>query len=55
MVRIMVGTILKANYKKMSEEDIINILKSKNRKFAGDTVPSCGLYLNKVFYDRFTL
>lgn len=55
MVRIMVGTILKANYKKMSENDILNILNSKNRKLAGDTIPSSGLYLNKIFYDGFTI
>ena len=27
-----------------------NIIKSKNRSLAGPTVPSIGLYLNKVFY-----
>ena len=55
MVRIMVGTILKANYKKMSKNDILNILDSKDRGLAGDTVPSHGLYLNKIFYDGFTI
>ena len=55
MVRIMMGTILKANYKNMSKNDILNILNSKNRKLAGDTVPSSGLYLNRIFYDGFTI
>lgn len=50
MVRIIIGTLLEANYKKMNCSDIENILKSKNRNFAGDTLPACGLYLNRIFY-----
>lgn len=55
MVRIMVGTILEGNYKKMSKKDIQYILNSKDRSLAGKTVPSHGLYLNKVFYKGLTL
>ena len=55
MVRIMVGTILEGNYRKMSENDILSILNKKNRKFAGTTVPPHGLYLNKIFYEEFTI
>ena len=50
MVRIMVGTILEGNYKKMNKKNIQYILNSKNRSLAGKTVPAHGLYLNKVFY-----
>ena len=50
MVRIMVGTILEGNYKKMSKKNIRYILNSKDRFLAGKTVPAHGLYLNKVFY-----
>lgn len=50
MVRIIVGTLLKANYKKMNCFDIKNVLESKNRALAGDTLPACGLYLNRIFY-----
>ena len=55
MVRIMVGTILEGNYKKMSKKSIKYILDSKNRSLAGKTVPAQGLYLNKVFYEGLIL
>jgi len=51
MVRIIVGTLLEANHRKMSKKDIIYILESKNRKLSGPTLPACGLYLNKIFYE----
>jgi tRNA pseudouridine38-40 synthase len=50
MVRIMIGTLLKINCGKIQSNSISDIIKSKDRSRAGDTVPSCGLYLNKVFY-----
>ena len=53
MVRIMVGTLLRNIRKK--KNDINTILSLKNRKYAGPTSPSCGLYLNKVFYEGLVL
>ncbi len=50
MVRIIVGTLLRVAQGKIKPDDIENIIKSKNRSLAGPTVPSIGLYLNKVFY-----
>lgn len=50
MVRIMVGTLLKIQQGKLSEDSIKKILEDKNRKSAGPTAPAEGLYLNKVFY-----
>ncbi len=49
MVRIMVGTLLKAA---RGGCDIKAALESRDRKDAGPTAPACGLYLNRVFYDR---
>lgn len=51
MVRIIVGTLLEVNHRKMSVIDIKNILDSKDRSRAGDTLPACGLYLNRIFYE----
>ena len=51
MVRIMVGTLLKVCQGKFSANDIPRIIEAKSRKMAGPTAPSCGLYLNKVFYN----
>ena len=31
-------------------EDIIEIFKHEDRRFAGKTAPACGLYLRNVFY-----
>lgn len=50
MVRIMVGTYLDLARKNPTPGEIARIIKSCDRKYAGDTVPACGLYLNKIFY-----
>lgn len=50
MVRIMVGTLLFVNEKKISESDIPEIMEKKDRRLAGRTASASGLYLNKVFY-----
>ena len=50
MVRIMTGTLLTVAQGKIEPCEITKITKSKDRKNAGSTVPSCGLYLNKVEY-----
>ena len=50
MVRIIVGTLLDVNEKKIQPEDISRIIAAKNRSFAGKTAPAEGLYLFKVKY-----
>lgn len=50
MVRIMVGTLLFINESKISEGELPEIIKSKDRRRAGKTAPPQGLYLNKVNY-----
>lgn len=52
MVRIMVGTLLDINRGKIPEGSIPGIIASRDRKNAGVTAPSEGLYLNKVFYEE---
>lgn len=52
MVRIMTGTLLNINEKKIEENSIKNIIKSHDRTKAGVTAPPQGLYLNKVYYKR---
>ena len=51
MVRILVGTLLRVAQGKIKKDAIPNIIKTKNRKYAGPTAPPQGLYLNKVFYN----
>lgn len=50
MVRNMVGLLIEIGEGKRQPEDIIEIFKHENRRVAGKTAPSCGLYLRNVFY-----
>ena len=50
MVRIMVGTLIFINEKKLKPDSVPDILAAKDRRLAGKTVPAHGLYLNKVYY-----
>ena len=50
MVRNIVGTLIEIGEGKRKSEDIIEILKSEDRKNAGKTAHPEGLYLKDVFY-----
>lgn len=50
MVRNMVGLLIEIGEGKRKPEEVMDILKSEDRKMAGKTAPSCGLYLRNVFY-----
>lgn len=50
MVRNMVGLLIEIGEGKRNPEDILDILKQEDRRFAGKTAPACGLYLRNVFY-----
>lgn len=52
MVRILVGTLLEIGQGIKSFEDIPAILKGRDRRLSGKTVPGHGLYLWKVYYDN---
>lgn len=52
MVRIIVGTMIQLHKKKIYPEVIKDIMKSKERKFAGVTYPPNGLIFKKVYYDQ---
>jgi tRNA pseudouridine38-40 synthase len=54
MVRIIVGTLANIGSEKISENTIIDILKSKKRKNSGETAPPHGLFLIKLVYPSFT-
>ncbi len=51
MVRIMVGTLLNISQGKIAQNQISEIIKSKERSAAGITAPPHGLYLAEVNYD----
>ncbi len=52
MVRAVVGTLLDVGLKKITSEDMHQIIASKDRSEAGVSVPAKGLYLTKVIYPK---
>jgi tRNA pseudouridine38-40 synthase len=50
MVRAIVGTLIRVGKQEMAVEEIRNVIDSKNRSNAGESVPACGLYLTEVIY-----
>ena len=50
MVRIIVGTLVEVAYGRISCDEILAIIDSRDRQKAGMTAPPFGLYLNKVNY-----
>ena len=50
MVRNIVGMLIEIGEGKYKSEEIINILKEKDRTKAGICAPACGLYLRDVYY-----
>jgi len=51
MVRAIVGTLLEVGRGKININDFRQIIESKNRSSAGQSVPACGLYLTDIEYD----
>jgi tRNA pseudouridine38-40 synthase len=50
MIRSIVGTLLLVGSGHMSPADFEMVLNSRDRRFAGPTVPAHGLYLVEVIY-----
>lgn len=55
MVRAIVGTLINVGLNKIDLIEFENIIKAKKRSEAGESVPACGLFLNKVNYDMSAL
>lgn len=51
MVRIISGTLVEVGLGSILPEEMENILNSKDRKFAGKTLPAKGLFLLNVDYE----
>ena len=50
MVRAIVGTLVNIGLHKITKEDFIQIIESKDRKKAGFSVPAQGLFLTNIKY-----
>jgi len=53
MVRAIVGTLLRIGKNEISLLDFKDIIESKSRSKAGQSVPACGLYLVSIKYPYF--
>ncbi|MBC7525813.1 MAG: tRNA pseudouridine(38-40) synthase TruA [Flavobacterium sp.] len=51
MVRAIVGTLINVGLEKISLQEFVSIIESKDRSKAGFSVPAHGLYLTQVAYD----
>ncbi len=51
MVRIISGTLAEVGLGKRDINSVQTVLDTKDRKYAGATLPPKGLMLEKVFYD----
>lgn len=52
MVRAMVGTLLEVGKGRCSQKEFEAILQSEDRREAGASAPSHGLYLNRIIYPK---
>lgn len=52
MVRAIVGTLLEVGLGKMTEDEFVEVIESKNRSNAGTSVPAHALYLLEVSYPK---
>lgn len=50
MVRAIVGTLVRIGKKEIDLKDLAQIMESKDRSKAGQSVPACGLFLVEVDY-----
>jgi len=50
MVRNIVGTLVMVGSNKISADDVLEILKSRDRRKSGPNAPACGLYFLRVDY-----
>ena len=55
MVRSIVGTLIEFSNKKITKNDLINIIDKKDRTKSGFSVPPWGLYLKNVEYPKIDL
>jgi len=51
MARAMAGTLLYVSEGKIKPDELPLLLKQKDRRLTGPTVPACGLYLSRIWYD----
>ncbi len=52
MVRAIAGTLVYVGGGKLAPDDVADVLASCDREQAGPTLPACGLFMNRLWYDH---
>ncbi len=52
MVRWMVGTLVEAGLGRIKPEEVTKIIEAKDRSKTGNLADACGLYLERISYDK---
>jgi tRNA pseudouridine38-40 synthase len=52
MVRAIVGTLMQVGKERIAPQELVTIIKSKDRSRAGESAPAEGLYLTKITYPK---
>ena len=52
MVRAISGTLVYVGGGKLRPDDVADVLASCDREQAGPTLPACGLFMNRLWYDH---
>ncbi|SHI22780.1 tRNA pseudouridine38-40 synthase [Sporobacter termitidis DSM 10068] len=51
MARAMAGTLLYVSEGKIGPDELPGLLEARDRRLTGPTVPPCGLYMTRIWYD----
>lgn len=51
MVRAIAGTLVYVGGGKLAPDDVARVLESRDRAQAGPTLPACGLFMNRLWYE----
>lgn len=52
MVRAIAGTLVYVGSGKLAPDDVKTVLLAQDRELAGPTLPACGLFMNRLWYDE---
>ena len=52
MVRAIAGTLVYVGGGKLTPDDVSAVLRSCDREQAGPTLPACGLFMNRLWYEH---
>lgn len=52
MVRAIAGTLVYVGNGKLKPDEVKSVLQAQDRELAGPTLPACGLFMNRLWYEK---